>query len=92
MSMLTKALIVVAFFSLIVFLIALLPATTDYPIPTAVSQGVTIIIGYYYAWAQVFTFLQTLFLFFVLTLFYQIYLMIARIILWIIGFVARFVG
>jgi len=92
MTLITKALVTTIFFSLVVALIALLPSTTDYPIPSAVTQGVTLIVGYYYAWAQVFTFLQTLFLFFVLTLFYQVYLMIARIVLWIIGFVSRFVG
>jgi len=92
MSLVSKAIITVIFFSLVVTLIALLPSTTDYPIPTAVTQGVTLIIGYYYAWGQVFTFLNVLFLFFVLSLFLEVYLMIARIVIWIIGFVARFVG
>jgi len=92
MSLLVKASVTVIFFSLIVTLIAFLPSTTDYPIPTAVSQGITLIIGYYYAWAQVFTFLNVLFVLFVLSMFLEIYIMIARIVLWIIGIVSRFVG
>jgi len=92
MSLVSKAVITVIFFSLVVTLIAFLPSTTDYPLPTGVTQGIAIVIGYYYAWAQVFTFLNVLFLFFVLTLFLEVYLWIARVVLWIIGFVARFVG
>jgi len=92
MSLLTKAIITVLFFSLIVSLIALLPSTADYPLPSAVNQGIVLVIGYYYAWAQVFTFLQTLFLFFVLTLFLDIYLWITSVVLWVIATVARFVG
>jgi len=92
MSLITKGIVTVIFLSLIVFMIALLPSTTDYPLPTAVTQGITIIVGYYYAWAQVFTFLQTLFVFFVLTLFIEIYIWISKVVLWVIGFVARIVG
>jgi len=92
MSLVSKAVITVIFFSLVVTLIALLPSTTDYPLPTGVNQGITIIVGYYYAWANVFTFLNVLFLFFVLSIFIDIYMWIARVVLWIIGFVSRFVG
>jgi len=92
MSLITTALVTVAFFSLVITLIALLPSTTDYPLPSAITQGIVIIIGYYYAWAQVFTFLEVLFVFFVLTLFFEIYLWLAKVVLWVIGFVARFVG
>jgi len=92
MSAAVKALLVIAFFSLIVVLIALLPDTTDYPLPTSISSGVVLFIGYYFAWAKVFTFLNTLFFFFVLTLFMDIYIWTARLILWVIGVISRIVG
>lgn len=91
MTLVQKIITVVIFFSLIVGLIGLLPSTTDYPLNPTISTGITLIMGYYYAWALTFTFLQTLFVFFMLTLAIQIYIMVARIGMWIIGFVARFV-
>jgi len=92
MSAALKALMIVAFFSLIVVLIALLPNTSDYPLPASFTNGIVIFIAYYFAWAKVFTFLNTLFFFFVLTLFMDVYIWTARLVVWMIGIVARFVG
>jgi len=92
MSAIGKVFSVIAFFALVMFLVALLPSTTDYPLPTGVTQGITLVVGYYFAWAGVFTFLNVLFLFFVLSLFIEIYVWIAKVVMWIIGFVARFVS
>jgi len=92
MSIFSKAVITVVFFTLIVALIALLPSVTDYPIPPSVLSGIVLIVGYYFAWSHVFTFLNTLFFFFVLTMFIEIYVWTAKVVLWVIGIVARFVG
>jgi len=92
MSILTKALVTAAFLALVVSLIALLPSVNDYPLPSSITNGMVVILGYYFAWSSVFTFLNTLFFFFTLTLFIEIYIWIAHVIMWIIGIVARFVG
>jgi len=92
MSAALKAFLIIAFFSLVVALLALLPTTADYPLPPSITTGIVTFMGYYFAWAKVFTFLNTLFFFFVLTLFLDIYTWTAKLIMWIIGIVARFVG
>jgi len=41
MSLLTKALMLLAFFGLVVGGIALLPSSTDYPLPSGISTAIT---------------------------------------------------
>jgi len=92
MTLIVKGIVWVLFFSLIVSLLALLPSTADYPLPDVISQGVTLVVGYYFAWAQVFTFLDWLFYFFILSIFIEVYVWIAKAIMWTLGLVARLVG
>jgi len=92
MSLITKGIVWVLFFSLIVSLLALLPSTDDYPLPSAITDGITVIVGYYFAWAEVFDFLNWLFFFFMLTLFIEVYIWIAKAVMWTLGLVARLTG
>jgi len=92
MSILSKAIITAVFLGLVVALIALLPSVDQYPLPPSIVSGIVLIVGYYFAWSHVFTFLNTLFFFFVLTMFIEIYVWTAKVVLWVIGIVARFVG
>lgn len=92
MSILNKALVVILFYALILALVALLPSVNDYPLPVAVVNGIVTVLGYYFAWSGIFTFLNTLFFFFTLTMFIEIYIWIAHVNLWIIGVVSRMVG
>jgi len=89
MTALVKAGLVLLCFSLIVALIALLPSTTDYPLPTEFSSSITLIIGYAFAWVGVFWFLSVYWWMMLLNFGLELSIWIAKQVLRIIGWAVR---
>ena len=92
MTLLTKSLGVVLFFSLVVILFALLPSTSEYPLPSEFSSSLIVIFSYYFAWSSVFTALNTLLTCTLLVLGFELGIFIWKIVTWVIGFVSRIVA
>jgi len=89
MTALTKAGLFILFFALVVILIALLPDTTQYPLPPQFTASVTVVLAYVFTWATFFWFISVWFQIMLLTMGLEITIWIAKKIIWIIGFAAR---
>jgi len=83
---------VLLFFALIIGLIALLPDTTDYPLPPQVAASLTVVLGYAFAWGDFFWFIPVWFYLALLTIGLELSLWLARKVMWIIGFISRLVA
>jgi len=88
MSLLTKALMIAAFFALIIALIFQLPLVADHPLDPSFSIAITTIYGYYFVWSQVFTALNYVFLLALLSLNLELLIVAWRFIAWILGSLA----
>jgi len=92
MTLLSKAIIYVLVFSAIVVIMALLPSTTDYPLPPQFASSITVVFGYYYAWSSVFTALNTLFICATFGIGLELVIFIYKVVTWVIGIIARIAG
>jgi len=92
MSLLTKAIITAIFIGLFVTMIYLLPTNVEYPLPTEFTSSLALIIGYTFAWAQVFTWINVLFLCALTALAIEILIWIWKVIAWTISKVAPFLA
>jgi len=100
MTLLTKGIIFILFLALLAGLIALLPdaqcaplqTTGCYPLPPQVATSITIILGYVFAWAGVFWFLNIWFALALITIGFELIVWVAKKIIWIIGWVSRLVA
>jgi len=92
MSMLTKAILISLFATLVIVLFGLLPSTTDYPLPPEFATSLATIMGYTFAWASVFTCLYTLITVAVLGIAMEIAIFLWKVVSWIITFTSRFVA
>jgi len=92
MTLLVKGIIVILFLGLIGALAAALPLTVDHPLDPVFTASVTIIFGYVYQWAQVFTAINYLTYAAISTIGLEVGIFLWRFAAWIIGFVARMIG
>lgn len=60
MTLITKAILYVIFIAILVALITLLPTCEQIPLPALFASALLLVIGYVYAWASLFTVLNTL--------------------------------
>jgi len=87
--MLTKLIQISLFSALIVAIIFALPDVRDYPLSDNFTSALTLIFGYLFAWAQVFTAINTLLAIALFVMFIEAMILAWRIAAWIIGFMAR---
>lgn len=92
MTIVTKVILIVAFFALIIALLSALPLTADHPLDPTFALAVGIIFTYLYQWAQVFTAINYLLYVALASIGLELGIVLWRFAAWIIGKVAaRFV-
>jgi len=92
MSLLTKGIMTILFFGLIVALISSLPLIADHPLDPLYATAITIIFGYLFAWSSVFTAINYLLFAALATIGLELGILLWHFVRWIIGFVSRFIG
>jgi len=89
MTALVKGILVLIVFSLIVSLIALLPSTEQYPLPPEFNTSIVLIVGYAFAWVNVFWFLSAYWWMMLLNFGLELTIWLAKQVLRIIGWAVR---
>jgi len=92
MSLLTKAIVTVIFIGLFVAAIYSLPSTQQFPLPPEFATSLALIIGYTFAWAQVFTCIQTLMACAIVAMSIEIVVWLWKASAWVIGKAAYFLA
>jgi len=92
MTILSKAIIVILAFSTFVGLLALLPDASDYPLPPEAAAALQVILGNVFAWSSVFSVINTLWALVLLTFGFELAVWTWKVVQWVIGIMARFVG
>jgi len=92
MSSALKMLLIAAFFALCAVLFALLPSTSQFPLPDAFTDSLELILAYTFAWAEIFTVLNTLLFCALIMIGFEAAIWLWKMVSWIIGFVSRLVA
>jgi len=92
MSLLTKAVVIVLFYSFVVAIIALLPSVQDYPLSPAFASSLAVIFGYLFAWSSVFTCINSLLSIALISIGLELAIWIWQVNQWVINFTARLIA
>jgi len=89
MSAALKVGLIILAFSLMMGLIALLPDTTQYPLPTEFSTSVAVVLAYTFAWVGVFWFISAWWWAMLLTIGLELTIWIAKQVMRVFSWLAR---
>jgi len=92
MSAALKVGLIILTFSLIIGLIALLPSTDQYPLPSEFSTSIAVVVAYVFAWVDVFWFISVWWWIALLTIGIELTIWIAKQVIRITSWVVRLFG
>jgi len=89
MSAALKVGLILLGFAVLMGLIALLPSTADYPLPDEFNAGLTLIIGYAFAWIGVFWFISVYWWMMLLNFGFELSFWVGKQVIRIFGWIVR---